>query len=581
MAIEYFPRRPVSRPSTRIQTDTSQLTGTAIDSDKKIMLLGSAEGGKPNTIYKVRNYIQAKEVFRGGELLDALEMIWNPSNTSQGGGIVLAMRVEDAQNAELEKEGVKFVSRLYGADANEIEVELKTVTVNGNETRSLEVRNEKDGERRIYQNIGGIIDIKKAGKDAPAYASVEVTEDKLIIKTGDSEEEATKLEFRLGEGTFSRANILANEINSIKGLEAQMPTGGNKNINTFGLDPMEETEIENGRVRVTGLLADIHKQLEYDAYLDVEIDSAQIIDRISTADEIIIKGGTELQDFPLESLAGGDTGIIPETWFNKIRNFANEGGYYLVPLTDSPTIHAEAKSFVQERTDNGEPMRVIAGAGYDETPSQLLGRASTLRSSRVALVGASGKRSMNDGRLQELPGYMIASLIAGIASGSPIGDALTFETVNLADLATIYDGDQMDALNTGGVIMIEFVRDYTNTKFRIVDDITTFNDPSKPVDNQIGVGEGSDFLVSELKNVLDDSFIGSKVINISASVIRDKVQSFLDEKVRKKEVQDYDPQEVQVVINGEIANISLVVYPIRSLKRIEVSMVYKQQVLEA
>jgi len=176
---------------------------------------------------------------------------------------------------------------------------------------------------------------------------------------------------------------------------------------------------------------------------------------------------------------------------------------------------------------------------------------------------------------------MYAAQVAGIASGLAVGEAITFEDIRLNNLSTIYDSEQMDALNSGGVVMAEFVRNRDTTNFRIVDDVTTYNDPTDPVRNQMGVGEGSDFLISELKIRLDEEFIGDRVINMSASLLKNSVQSFLDQKRRDNEIQDYNPEDVQVVINGEVANISFVIYPIRSLKRIEVSMVYRQQILEA
>ena len=124
MAINQFPRRPIERPHTNILTDTSAITGASSGSDKLVMLVGSAKGGQPNTVYRVRNYIQAKQIFREGDLVDAMELAWNPSGESPGAGDILAMRIEDASNATLEQGNVTFESRLFGEQANEIRVNL-------------------------------------------------------------------------------------------------------------------------------------------------------------------------------------------------------------------------------------------------------------------------------------------------------------------------------------------------------------------------------------------------------------------------------------------------------------------------
>lgn len=580
MAIEYFPKRPVTRPTTRIKTDSSALTGSATESEKLIMMIGSADGGKPNTVYLVRNIIQAKEIFRGGELLDALEMAWNTSNTSPGGGTILAMRAEDAEAASTELGGVTFESKLYGKEANKTTVELKEVSLQGVKSKSLIIGFEDDNYSKTYRNIGDIINISK-DDEAPEYVGVKVTEDELTISTGEALEEATVKTYKLGTGSTRMTNLLVNDINGIPGVVATMPTGGNKNINTKGLDPMKETEVDEEGVTVTGLLADMYNQLLYDEYVGVKLSEGEIDQELTDESNIVILGGTDITAFEKTRLTGGSSGVTPETWADKFTLLANEGGYYLVPLTENQAIHAEATTFVNDRSANGEPMRAIVGAGYNETPAQLLGRAGSIREPRTMLVGFSGKINLADGRVREVPAYMYAAQVAGVASGLPIGEAITFKDIRLTDLAEIYDSDLMDDLNSGGVVMAEFVRNREQTHFRLVDDVTTFNDQSDPIKSQMGVGEGSDFLISELKIMLDENYIGTSVVNMSASLIKSTIQSFLDQKQRDNEIQDYNAEDIQVVINGEVANISLVVYPIRSLKRIEVSLVYQQQIIES
>jgi len=562
MATELFPRRPIDRPHTNIRVDTSAITGASSGSDKLVMLIGSAKGGQPNTVYRVRNYIQAKQLFREGELLDALELAWNPSSESAGAGDILAMRVEDAQGAKLEKGNVVFHSRLFGNEANQIQVEVETEELAGITTRNLTVSFAPDDYEYVYRNLGTIFTVTYDGNEA--YAGIEIVNNQLTLHVGADALTASVTSFNLGGGRYEKANILANAINSVNGFTAVMPGGADKNINTGELDALALTPVTASGVQVTGFLADLERQLRFDEYVRVEV-----------------TGQGDLADFGLTNLVGGDDGVVPETWYAKMQRFANEGGFYLVPLTGKQAVHAEALAFVKERSDNGDPMRAIVGAGMDETPEQLLARASGLRDGRASLVGFSGSKTLESGVVKEIPAYMYASQVAGLASGLGIGEAITFKQIAINELSTIYDGGQLDALNSGGVIMAEFVRNRTATKFRIVDDVTTYNDKSDPVRNQMAVGEANDFLVSELKIHLDENFIGTQARNVSASLIKNSIQSFLDQKKRDNEIQDYNPEDVQVVIDGEVADISLVIFPIRSLKKINVSLVYRQQVLSS
>lgn len=558
MAIEYFPNAPSERPRTRIKVDSSAISGSSSDSQKVVMLVGPANGGKPNTVYKVRNYVQAKEIFRGGELLDALEMAWNPGATSAGAGEILALRVEDATPATLVKGGLTFKTKLYGEEANGVSVALVEESLSGTTTKNLTVNFPVDGYNVTYRNLGHIFTVSFTGTEA--YAGIEVTSSAVTLYKGASAEAAAPVVFSIGSGVYSDANVLVNAINSVKGFTATMPIAGDKNIATSGLDAMAKTEVTSDGLAITGLKADIAKQLAYDSYVEVEV------------------GEGAVTAFELSALEGGTNGVAPESWATKLPLLANEGGYYLVPLTEKASIHAEALAFVNERTNNGEPMRVIAGAGHNETVNSLLSRASALRNARFTLVGFSGTRVAGTNQVKQLPAYMMASLVAGLASGLPIGEPLTFKTVNISSLSKIFEGTELDTLNNSGVVMAEFIRNRgSQTSFRIVDDVTTYNDRSNPVQNQMSVGEANDFLVGELKNELDNKFIGTRVVNTSASLIKSAVQSFLERKKKANEIQDYAPEEIQVVINGEVASISLVIYPIRGLKHIEVSLVYNQR----
>ena len=115
---------------------------------------------------------------------------------------------------------------------------------------------------------------------------------------------------------------------------------------------------------------------------------------------------------------------------------------------------------------------------------------------------------------------------------------------------------------------IEFVRDRLNTRFRIVDDVTTYNDTRDLVKSEMAIGEENDFLTSELKVLLDDNFIGVRTTQVSPSIIKDFIQSYLERKKRENEIQDFTPEDVQVIVEGKEARISMTVFPIRTLKKI-------------
>ncbi len=587
MAVEPFPRRPITRPHTSIEVDTSGIGGSAGSSEKVLCLIGQAEGGTPNEVVRLRNYAQAKRYFRSGELLDAIELAWG-SNPTYTAGKILAMRIEDAKPASVEAGGLKITSKVHGNVANNIQVGLEKNTI----SNSLRLRLvfQEDHVNEVYDNIGNIFTIKYTGDQESATFSVEHDEEtqkasRLVLKVADQEVKA----YDLTSGAYDYTNAIITDINQLPDFEAKLSPFGDKNLESNKLDKATDVDVKDKAVYVKAVFGDLQKQTAYNSLVTFE----QLTTEGQVPSNVEVEAGEEsasvtatspiktIEPFELTKLKGGTNGEPPASWADKLEKFAHEGGYYIVPLSAKQSVHAEVASFVKERSDAGEPMRAIVGGGFNESKEQLFGRQASLSNPRVSLVANSGTFVMDDGRKNHVPAYMIAVALGGLASGLEIGESITFKPLRVSSLDQVYESIDLDELNENGIISIEFVRNRTNTFFRIVDDVTTFNDKSDPVKAEMAVGEANDFLVSELKVQLEDQFIGTRTINTSASIIKDFVQSYLEHKKRDNEIQDFPAEDVQVIVEGNEARISMTVYPIRSFKKISVSLVYKQQTLQA
>ena len=587
MAVEPFPRRPITRPHASIEVDTSGIGGSAGSSEKVFCLIGSAEGGEPNTVYELRNYAQAKRLFRSGELLDAIELAWG-SNPNYTAGKILAMRIEDAKPATAEIGGLKVTSKIFGNVANNIQVGLEKNTLS--DSLRLRVIFQDDRFNEVYDNIGNIFTIKYKGEEANATFSVEHDEEtqkasRLVLKVGDQEVKS----YDLTSGAYDYTNAIITDINQLPDFEAKLSPFGDKNLESSKLDKASDVDIKDKAVYVKAVFGDLEKQTAYNGIVSFE----QLNADGEVPSNVEVEAGEEsatvtatspirtIEPFELTKLQGGTNGEPPASWADKLDKFAHEGGYYIVPLSSKQSVHAEVSAFVKERSDAGEPMRAIVGGGFNESKEQLFGRQASLSNPRVSLVANSGTFVMDDGRKNHVPAYMVAVALGGLASGLEIGESITFKPLHVSALDQVYESIDLDELNENGIISIEFVRNRTNTFFRIVDDVTTFNDKSDPVKAEMAVGEANDFLVSELKVQLEDQFIGTRTINTSASIIKDFIQSYLGRKKRDNEIQDFPAEDVQVIVEGNEARISMTVYPIRSFKKISVSLVYKQQTLQA
>jgi hypothetical protein len=130
--------------------------------------------------------------------------------------------------------------------------------------------------------------------------------------------------------------------------------------------------------------------------------------------------------------------------------------------------------------------------------------------------------------------------------------------------------------------MVEFIRTRQDAYYRVVSDPTTYNVATEPVQNRISLGEVSDFLTTELRAILDSEFIGTRIGSTSASILKNRVESFLD--TQKKVdglIVDYNPDDVQVVITGNTARINFTVQPTQGLDYINVYITYQDDQLSA
>jgi len=559
------------RPRTEIFLDASSLGAANTRSEKPLVLIGSANGGEPNVPHVISNFAQARELFRSGELLDAIEMAWNPSPNISGAGKIIAIRSDQATQAKLTQGALTFTSKLYGVDANSIQVEMADNTLTG--SKRVSVYFTKERYEKVYDNIGNIFTVRYTGTSAVATVEVQVDSSsklatKLILKAGADAGSATAVRtYELGVGVYEDVHVLVNDINNLPDFEAKMIVlGGNKNIDTQYLDALPAGDIKGKDVTVKAIGADLQAQLANDSYVEVSVDRTQAVPATVT----------------LSSLSGAKTEPAPASWASLYEAINGLDAYYITPLTSDAAIHGELSQYLRDESNAGMHQRGIVGGGLGESEDELRSRQMNLRNSRVGVVGDSGTRRMADGRVYNFPAYMYAALVAGIASGLEIGEPLTYKKVNIEGLDRKFTGDQLDQLNNSGIIMTEFVRTRTSSHFRIVSDPTTYNVSTEPVQNRISLGEVSDFLTTELREVLDNEFIGTRIRSTSASIIKNRVESFLDQQKKVNGlIVDYSPDDVQVVISGNTARINLTVQPSQGLDFINVFITYEDNELTA
>lgn len=559
MTLEIYPNDNRTRPHTQIIVNTSALGASSSDSEKAIVVFGSAQGGTPGEFYKLTSYAQAKSIFKGGDLLDFAEIAWNPSDVVSGAGIIYAMRVDTATQALITKPGVTFKSYQYGSAGNRVSVKLEPgsiansykVTAYASDTQT----------RETYDNLGRIIDISLKSTSTAKYASVQVSGGALTLKAGDDADSAeTVAQFLLSN--VASVSSLATQVGMLDDFQAFVLPYGDKNIDLASIDELPVTEVGTNKVaQITSLVGDLVNQLQYSSLV--------VAEKNTTA-------GT-LEAFPLVALQGGSDGNVPTSWeqhFNKLRTEDIPYAYYVVPLTPNQLIQSELSAVITDLTSAGYPLRAIVGGDLGETIQYTLSRKSALYSSRIVLLGDDYQVKMADGRLLSLPAYKATAFIAGIASGLPNGEPITYKQLRVISSLRSYTSDELDNMYNSGVVVAEKVRNMASTSFRFVGDPTTKDDSNDPVSSLMSLGEETDFLVSELRKNLDDSFIGIRSTATTANDVKVAVSTFLLTKKNAGNIQNYDASDIVASLFGDRIDVSFTIVPSRGVNKIIVNMGY-------
>lgn len=563
MSINIYPTEKRQRPHTTVTVNGDGIGSSATSSQKALVLMGSAKGGTPNTVYQVSSYTQAKNIFRGGELLDAIEMAWNPSDEVQGAGMIYAIRVDTAVQASITRAPLVIKSVLYGRDANNITVALEDNAITS--TKRLRVVDTYTNTTETFDNLGGIFHVKYTGEDAVALATIK---DKVLtIKSGaDAETATTRMTYNLASPTYDSVYKIISDISSHEGFEASFVPFGDKDIPSVELDEVTDLDIKTGEDGglFTGLVGDIILQTSTSALITVARDESPAT--------------TKVENFAPVALEGGSDGDVPTSWAETLAILGSDDAplsYYIVPVTDRANVHAEVATFVKEQNTIGYPMRAFVGGAKGETYAQIINRKNKLFQDRVALVGFEASVRMGDGRVVVQPPYMMASMIAGVASGGGVGEPITYKGLRIVGLESTWTSDQLDQLHINGVIGAEKIRTLAGgATFRLVSDPTTYNVVTDPVRATVSLGEESDFLAVELREMLDRKFKGRRTSLSNPQVIKSAVYTFLLQKKNANEIVDFDGDNISVAIVGNRAEISAPVIPAVGLDYINATLIY-------
>lgn len=237
--------------------------------------------------------------------------------------------------------------------------------------------------------------------------------------------------------------------------------------------------------------------------------------------------------------------------------------------SDSAIVHALVQSHVDTYSNQKKERTAIVGhaigdpVGAIGTANSVIDRAYNMNDSRMVLVTPG-----TDG----LSAAFTAAKIVGLAAGVDVATPLTFKTISATAIEKRYTQSEIEQLITAGVLVIEEV---TQGR-RVVRNVTTKRDLGITTEDpfkEYSVQRIRDYVVVNLRDVLENNYIGKKGVRGVEGKIEATTSSILS-KMKEDEI-IYDYQNIVASIdplNPTVINVKLELRPIQPINWIFINL---------
>lgn len=492
-------------------------------------ILGTSEGGLPKTPLFFDSPITARRALRGGDLLRAIEMCFNPSAESGSPARVCAVRIEDAVQATLMlKDGssndvIQITSTDYGAWTNGIKVTVSS----GTQTGKLVTVQEGDNYYTRDNLTRSPFSVTYTGAQATATVTVNSTQVLLHAPAGTLVSTLTLL-------NYTTVRALCDAINAVSGFAATAAMPGEPVVG----------ELDN-------LTATSCKSVSVPIKADLQV----IVDWFNTATRDLVtatrqaSAGAPPANISATYLSGGSNGSAPvnQDWQDSFDALQGADIQYVVPLSASDAIHYMADAHVQFMSGPGKSERraFVGGDVIEGTAASGLEAARdsaiALNSDRTALCYPPILALDDNDNLVPFPAYFLAAQIAGGFGAMNPGHTMTNKVLHIRGLdpvvQSIYDSDYL--IDNGVLGCRKTRRGYIVSK---ACPTWLANDNYNRV--EISTGIALDYVARTVREALE-TFVGRKASPVTLHEAISTVDSVLRELARP------EPVGIGVIVGDE------------------------------
>lgn len=492
-------------------------------------ILGVSEGGIPKVPQFFDSPITARRALRGGDLLRAVEMCFNPSAESGSPARVCVVRIEEAVQGSLMlkdasgNDVVLIKSTDYGAHTNNIKLTIGA----GSQTGKI-ITVQHDHDYFTKDNLTRTpMTVQYTG--AEETATVEVTATTLVLCAPALTPVAT-----LTLLNYKSVRALCDAVNAVPGFSTVAAMPGEPVVGQ--LDGLTATSCKGASVAIKGDL-----QVIVD-WLNTAARDLVLAIRQPTA---ILPPATMTGTY----LSGGSNGTAPtnEDWQDAFDSLQGVDIQYVVPLSASDAIHYMADAHVQFMSGPGKSERraFVGGDVVEGSASSgilaVRDDAMALNSDRTALCYPPILALDDDDNLVPMPAYFLAAQIAGGFGAMNPGHTMTNKVLHIRGLdpvvESIYDSDTL--IESGVLGVRKTRRGYVVSK---ACPTWLSNDNYNRV--EISTGIALDYVARTVREALE-TFVGRKASPVTLHEAISTTDSVLHELARP------EPVGIGVIVGDE------------------------------
>jgi hypothetical protein len=499
------------RPGAATKIDASQFQNVTLSGVGVVGIVGSADGGKPSELASFRDAQGVKNWFRSGDLVEAAQMLADPGNDFRipagASSIVCYKTNASTQSTLVHDTDLTLTSLDYGLHTNSIQAEI---TSSGGDARVVQVTAlDTDGNiiTETSPEFGGTsygkFSIQYVGTGSAAALTISATQLTMAVTAGLAEES-----FVLDFANYNSLEEILFFIDGLAGYDATALTTNSSSFNPANLDALTAVDV---RTSVTTI---------YSHNFD-------LVDWINTNSSLIGAAVTLGVAGPKAvlaktALAGAVYGAIINTDFtNGFTALGTVRVNQVVPLASADGTGTDTSTVASVLAGLESHCKLLSATlgknerqgwgSLDGTHTELIAQANTLNSEHLCLSGQKlSRRGAVTGNITEFPEWSLATVLAGMRAGAPLGEPLTHKFIKATLVSQDATWENNDTANVVDLLLngVMSVAAIPGEGFRIEKGITTYTKSDNDAFTEESIVQGWKNIAYEWRTGLEKQFTG-------------------------------------------------------------------------